>query len=49
MYRDRLLTDDRKRYAAADAYATGALFCEYLRLQAEGGAAVGAHGQPAPV
>ena len=45
----RLLTEDHKRYAAADAYATGALFCEYLRLQAEGGAAVGAHGQPAPV
>jgi hypothetical protein len=40
----RLLTEDRKRYAAADAYATGALFCEYLRLRAEAGAATDVHG-----
>ena len=32
-HQEQLLTEDRKRYAAADAYATGALFCECLRLQ----------------
>ena len=30
-HKERLLSEDHKRYAAADAYATGALFHEYLR------------------
>jgi len=41
-HQTRLLTEDHKRYAAADAYATGALFREWL--WAGGGATVGLHG-----
>ena len=47
-HRDRLLTEEHKQYAAADAYATGALFNEYLRLQAEQGTATGVHGPRRP-
>ena len=41
-YKETLLTDDHKRYAAADAFATGALFHEYLQLHNQGSASAAA-------